>query len=207
VELHRRLAAHLAQAGPDSPTASSSSWARRRADRQVVPGDERLGRRRQIRARAAAAVAEAGLELIAHALRLVGHLLVLGDEKPHAADARRSRAAARGLGAPAVVAGPPNVSRTGTTTTWSTAAVERCVAGSNRRSVSTMSPTNSRRTGSSSAAGKMSTMPPRTAKEPCSSTGSSRAKPASASRSARSCGAISVPDRISIERAAAAPAR
>ena len=62
-----------------------------------------------------------------------------------------------------------------------------------------MSPTNSMRTGSASPAGKMSTMPPRMAKEPCSSTGSSRVKPASTSRSARSCGSISVPDRISSE--------
>ena len=42
-------------------------------------------------------------------------------------------------------------------------------------------------------------MPPRMAKEPCSSTGSSRVKPASTSRSARFWGSISVPDRISSE--------
>ena len=62
-----------------------------------------------------------------------------------------------------------------------------------------MSPTNSMRTGSASAAGNMSTMPPRTANAPCSSTGSSRVKPASTSRSANRCGSISVPARISIE--------
>ena len=37
-------------------------------------------------------------------------------------------------------------------------------------------------------------MPPRIVNAPCSSTGSSRVKPASTSRSARSCGSISVPD-------------
>ena len=62
-----------------------------------------------------------------------------------------------------------------------------------------MSPTNSMRTGSVSAAGNTSTMPPRTAKAPCSSTGSSREKPASTSRSASRCGSISVPARSSIE--------
>ena len=62
-----------------------------------------------------------------------------------------------------------------------------------------MSPTNSMRTGSVSAAGNTSTMPPRTAKAPCSSTGSSREKPASTSRSASCCGSISVPARSSIE--------
>ena len=50
--------------------------------------------------------------------------------------------------------------------------------GSNRRSDSTMSPTNSMRTGCSSEAGNTSRMPPRSANEPCSVTGSSRAKPA-----------------------------
>ena len=60
-----------------------------------------------------------------------------------------------------------------------------CVAaGSNRRRVSTMSPTNSTRTGSVSAAGKTSTIPPRIAKAPCSSTGSSRVNPPSTSKSA-----------------------
>jgi hypothetical protein len=40
----------------------------------------------RIRARAAAPVAEAGLELVAHAHRLLGYLLVLADEQPHAPD-------------------------------------------------------------------------------------------------------------------------
>ena len=56
-----------------------------------------------------------------------------------------------------------------------------------------MSPTNSRRTGSVSPAGKMSRMPPRSANSPCSSAGSSRVKPASTRSSARSVGAISCP--------------
>ena len=52
---------------------------------------------------------------------------------------------------------------------------------------------NSSRTGCASPAGKMSTMPPRTANSPCSSAGSSRVKPASTSSSARSVGAMSWP--------------
>ena len=71
--------------------------------------------------------------------------------------------------------------------------------GRTAAAISTMSPTNSRRTGSRSPAGKMSTMPPRMVNAPCSSTGSSRVKPASTSRSARSCGSISVPDLIATD--------
>ena len=56
-----------------------------------------------------------------------------------------------------------------------------------------VSPMNSRRTGCASPAGKMSTMPPRTANSPCSSAGSSRVKPASTRSSARSVGAMSCP--------------
>ena len=44
-------------------------------------------------------------------------------------------------------------------------------------------------------------MPPRIVKAPCSSTGSSRVKPASTSRSASRCGSISVPGRISSDAA------
>ena len=42
-------------------------------------------------------------------------------------------------------------------------------------------------------------MPPRIAKDPCSSTGSSGVKPASASKSASASGSISVPARIAID--------
>ena len=64
-----------------------------------------------------------------------------------------------------------------------------------------VSPMNSRRTGCVSPAGKMSTMPPRTANSPCSSAGSSRANPASTSSSARSVGAMSCPGLNSSEAA------
>ena len=67
------------------------------------------------------------------------------------------------------------------------------------RSVSIVSPMNSSRTGCGSPAGKTSTMPPRTANSPCSSAGSSRVKPASTSRSARSVGEMSCPG-FSVER-------
>ena len=53
---------------------------------------------------------------------------------------------------------------------------------------------NSMRTGSASPGGNTSTMPPRTQNSPCSSTGSSRVKPASTSCSASSCGPISTPE-------------
>ena len=64
-----------------------------------------------------------------------------------------------------------------------------------------MSPTNSTRTGSTAVAGNTSTIPPRMAKAPCSSTGSSRVKPPSTSRSASCSGSISEPTRSSIEAA------
>ena len=197
VELHRRLAA-TTLAGRGSPRRASSS--RRGAPRarrfDVLPADERgrsggsaatwprLGR-----------VAVARLELIANLARLLLHLLVLRDEQL----ARRRAAPRNSRHGNRLRSSSSNRSRTGTTSTWSVAPVERCVAGSNRRSDSTMSPTNSRRTGSASPAGKMSTMPPRMVNAPCSSTGSSRVKPASTSRSARSCGSISVPAVISID--------
>ena len=85
-------------------------------------------------------------------------------------------------------------------------AIDRCVAGSYVRSVSIVSPMNSRRTGCASPAGKMSTMPPRIANSPCSSAGSSRVKPASTSSSARSVGAISWPGLRSSDASAAARA-
>ena len=66
---------------------------------------------------------------------------------------------------------------------------------------------NSSRTGCASPAGKMSTMPPRTANSPCSSAGSSRVKPASTSSSARSVGAMSCPGLSSSDAPAAARAR
>ena len=69
-------------------------------------------------------------------------------------------------------------STAGTISTTSTGPIERWESGSNRLSDSTMSPTNSMRTGCSSEAGNTSRMPPRSANEPCSVTGSSRAKPA-----------------------------
>ena len=85
---------------------------------------------------------------------------------------------------------PPSA---GSISTRSVSPVDRCVAGSYWRTDSTVSPTNSRRTGCALAAGKTSTTPPRTQNSPWASTGSSRVKPASTSRSARACGSHSEP--------------
>ncbi len=78
-------------------------------------------------------------------------------------------------------------------------ATDRCVAGSNRRIISIVSPMNSRRAGWSSPAGKMSATPPRMKNVPCSSTGSWRENPASTSFRASASGSISMPGRSSRE--------
>ena len=67
------------------------------------------------------------------------------------------------------------------------------LTGRTWRMDSMVSPTNSTRTGLSAPAGNQSTMPPRTQNSPCSSTGSSRVNPASASRSPRATGSRSMP--------------
>ena len=85
--------------------------------------------------------------------------------------------------------------------TRSSAATERCVAGSNCRIDSMVSPMNSRRTGRRSPAGKMSATPPRTENSPCWSTGSSRVKPARTRMSASSIGSMSSPGFSSSEAA------
>ena len=65
----------------------------------------------------------------------------------------------------------------GRTISSSTSSCERCVAGSNDRMVSTVSPRNSTRTGRSASGGNRSTMPPRTLTSPFSSTSGTRRYP------------------------------
>ena len=195
VELGGGLAAHLADARRGLVALDAERLEPRRA---LEPRPTSRPRRRTpppepgptSRPRASG-VGVAAVQLLAHAGGRIPHFVELGHQE------RRARGGGEveerhGL------ASSSNRSTAGTISTTSTGPTERCESGSKRRSDSTMSPTNSMRTGCTSEAGKTSRMPPRSANEPCSVTGSSRAKPAPASRSARSCGAISVPGRISI---------
>ena len=86
VELQRRLTANLANAGSGLAERQLLELGRRLdAFGQVVPGDEGGFGRRQVRAAAAAGVAMAGLELFAHANRVLGRLFGLGRQQAHAA--------------------------------------------------------------------------------------------------------------------------
>ncbi len=81
---------------------------------------------------------------------------------------------------------------------------ERCVPRSNRRMDSIWSPKNSMRTGSVCAFEKTSTMPPRWAKSPGTSTASQRLKPCSLSQRASSAGSSVSPTSSASEVAAMA---
>jgi hypothetical protein len=90
----------------------------------------------------------------------------------------------------------------GSTSSSSSASVERCVVGSNRRIDSTSSPKNSRRTGRAWLGTNTSTMPPRTLHCPTSTTVSTRSYPAASNASSSSSRSSRSPVAIRSERSA-----
>ena len=142
----------------------------------------------------AAASREARLELLADLLRLLLDLLVFGDQQQQSLRHGQEIEQRTGSRRPRRIVRAPERCGLDRSRRWNAVSLDRTVAASRPcRRRTRYAPARYR------PAGNTSTMPPRTVKAPCSSTGSSREKPASTSRSARRCGSISVPARISME--------
>ncbi len=115
----------------DSPTASSSSiGAGAEPLREIVPADKRFGGREQVASGPPSAVAKARLELFSRRVACSVTCSASDTEQTHALRRQELQNGNDGFGAFSPRHPPRrSVSRTGTTTTWSTAVVERCGGG------------------------------------------------------------------------------